>query len=218
MKKIIFTILFVCLIFTAGVLFAGFMELPERWWIAEYSTSTIEIDHLTEIFSEPIVTISDKTYVPLRELCEKIGYGVEWNGEEDKITLTKDRSSESVLPFRNDMTKSENGELSSGRKYFYTADPDFSVENQIADWALTSRGRPYGAIPTAKLAADIGQAIFGTNETFPNVDDAVILVNFDKKKDAWFVTELYRGTSSGGSETVIIRRSDGRILGRYAMR
>lgn len=39
------------------------------------------------IFENPIVTINDRTYVPLREIGEVLGMDVEWDGENRKIII-----------------------------------------------------------------------------------------------------------------------------------
>ena len=40
-------------------------------------------------FESPVVTIDNQTYIPLREVAEKMDISVDWNGEDHRIVLTK---------------------------------------------------------------------------------------------------------------------------------
>lgn len=52
----------------------------------------IIINDNQETFDLPVVTINDVTYLPLRELCEKLNMKVEWYSEEKEINISKQQS------------------------------------------------------------------------------------------------------------------------------
>ena len=43
-------------------------------------------------FDLPVVIIDNHTYIPLRELSENFGMGVEWDGENNKIYITQSQA------------------------------------------------------------------------------------------------------------------------------
>ncbi|WP_442602214.1 stalk domain-containing protein [Paenibacillus sp. KN14-4R] len=66
------------------------------------------------------VTYDDKTYLPLRELANKMGFEVEWNGEKQSINLTKKQADLSLATsgIMTSLTKQEAGYIAeiSGQK------------------------------------------------------------------------------------------------------
>jgi hypothetical protein len=45
-----------------------------------------------QTFENPIVTINDRTYIPLREIGEVLGMNVEWDGENQKIIINNSQT------------------------------------------------------------------------------------------------------------------------------
>lgn len=58
-------------------------------YIAERFFAKIYMNGEEISFHQPIVTIDDRTYVPLRELSEHMDLDVEWNGNDNTINLTQ---------------------------------------------------------------------------------------------------------------------------------
>lgn len=57
-------------------------------YMAESFQARIYVDGEEMSFRQPVVSINDRTYVPLRELSENMDLDVEWNGEDSTISLT----------------------------------------------------------------------------------------------------------------------------------
>ena len=208
-KKIIFLII-LCLTFATGVFAAGL----QREYIAKETAYNIEINGVQQSFTLPIVSIVESTYVALRQLCEKLGYRIEWNGEDGRINLFSENKTQ--LPYFEDMSKSQEGVLSNGKNYNYIASEAFSYQKQAKQWGLIEAKGNYGEVPTAKMAAEIGQTILGYNSDASS--DITIQVFFDKENDVWFVTGLNKGTSHAGLRVVVIGRTDGKIITKYELR
>ena len=207
MKKIILYILIFFLFFTTGV----FASNLYREYIAKETDYMIEINGEQQIFELPIVTIEDRTYVALRLLGEKLGYHVDWIEKERKIKL----SNNTTFPIYEDLTVSQEGVLSDGTKYNFIANENFSYQEQVNQWGLTSCEGSYGEIPTAKQAAEIGKILLGYSD---NESSLIIQVYFDNQKDVWFVYGLDSGITHSGLRTVVLQRSDGKVLDKYELR
>ncbi len=209
MKKGILCAVIGCCLFTSGV----FASSIYKKFIAEEVDYVIEIDGRQENFMLPIVTIDDNTYIALRQLCGKIGYEVNWIGEERRIELSS--SEKILLPFYDEMNKSKEDILSDGTKYNYIAIDDFSYIDQTNQWGAVSAKSRYGEVPTAKIAAEIGRIVLGYDK---NNSDVTLQVYFDIKKDAWFVYGLVNDTTHSGLKAIAIQRKDGKIIEKYELR
>ena len=55
--------------------------------VATTVSYNIEINNELIYLKSPLVTIDNKTYVPLREFAEYIGFNVVWKGTEKKINM-----------------------------------------------------------------------------------------------------------------------------------
>lgn len=96
MKKIITVviILFVCM--ASCVTFA----LSDREIIAQLERFNIYINGTKKEFTNPIVSIDDKTYVSIREMAEMLGMEVIWNENEQSVMLKSvDGNEVSLFPF-----------------------------------------------------------------------------------------------------------------------
>ena len=69
---------------------------------AEGVSYKITVDGAEKKFSNPIVAINDRTYLPIRELAEMLGYDIEWKEEEQLIQIISDKqeNGEDWLVFR----------------------------------------------------------------------------------------------------------------------
>lgn len=90
MKKSIFVV-FIFMFLTTCV---SAQEQKNEQIFAEKVNYTIKVDGLVKSFLNPIVTIDDRTYIPLRELSELLGYDVEWNEETQTIEIETDTQKE----------------------------------------------------------------------------------------------------------------------------
>ena len=82
MKKILYALI-VFMVFASG---AAAADLYNKY-TADEVKYTINVDGEKQDFKLPVVSINDSTYISLREWSEKVGYTVDWNGEEKKIDL-----------------------------------------------------------------------------------------------------------------------------------
>lgn len=208
MKKI-FCVFLSFFIFSTGVLASTivhkFTTTQEKY--------IIDIDGSLMSTKLPIMSFENNTYIPLREFGESLGYSVKWIPNEQKILLTgKDKK---TLPFYQSMDQSSEGELSNGTKYYYNASEDsqlYSIESWCKQTGATEVISEYGEVPSAKMAAELGQVILGCNT------NNVIQVQYEKSIDAWVVIALTNTTSHAGARTAVIRRSNGGILKKYEVR
>jgi len=64
------------------------------------------VNSVEKEFENPIVTINDRTYVPLREVGEVLGMNVEWDGENQKIIIGNSQNTPqewvALYPFEQD--------------------------------------------------------------------------------------------------------------------
>lgn len=206
MKKIILFILYALVVSTVSV----FASDIYRNYTAKEVQYVVDINGQRQNFELPIVSIEDSTYIAVRQLCEKMGYNVEWIEDEKKIKIF---SVDESLSFDKDIYNSQEGTLSDGTKFNYIAQDDFSYHNQINQWGMISAKGDYGEVPTAKLAAEIGKDILGYNNL-----ETIIQVYYDSGEDVWFIYGLNNNTMHSGLRSVAIRRSDGKIIDKYELR
>ena len=63
-------------------------DLLTTEYAAKVANVSIIVENKQMITSNPVVTINNRTYIPLREVCNFIGYNVNWDGESGVISLT----------------------------------------------------------------------------------------------------------------------------------
>lgn len=83
MKKvaIIYSII-ILLIFGTIVAYAGTNNLNLEQADFQFTLNGTDVQ-----FELPVVTINDRTYLPLRELCGKLGITINWIGDDNKIEM-----------------------------------------------------------------------------------------------------------------------------------
>ena len=85
----------------------------------------IEVDGQETEFEMPVVVIEGRTYLPLREMAETLGIGIEWLEEEQKIVITtegedKGAPTTNLNPMKLQLYESYTvDDTSSVRKYFH---------------------------------------------------------------------------------------------------
>lgn len=98
MKKSIISIVLVVAVLTTCVVFADDI----MHFDAYRSDVKIFCNNRYLSFSLPVVTINGSTYVPLREAAENGNMDVEWNGEEQKITITNNAQTDRAEEIQTD--------------------------------------------------------------------------------------------------------------------
>ena len=86
MKKIIVLISILAIIPVAYL----FVQSAEQYNV-EVVQYTISVDGAEQKLTDLIVTINDRTYLPLRELAEVLGYDIEWREDEQLIQIKSDK-------------------------------------------------------------------------------------------------------------------------------
>jgi hypothetical protein len=127
MKKCI--IIALSLIVSSVILATIVIAISVRQFTANEVDFKVVINGEEHKFNQPIVTIEDRTYLPIREFCNAAGYSINWD-EEGRVVSMSDKKE---VVFNDDVCISREGALESGRKYiFYGTDKqDFSIKNYI---------------------------------------------------------------------------------------
>lgn len=74
------------LVSVAGVI--GFVFGAQgRIFTAQEAGFVIEIDGETQEFEQPALVVDQRTYLPVRELCEKVGAEVAWDNDAKKVRI-----------------------------------------------------------------------------------------------------------------------------------
>lgn len=122
MKKTVFIIILICLLFSSGVVASNVV----REYLAKETDFMIEIDGKIQDFELPVVLINDHTYIALRQLCERIGYKVDWIEEERKIQLSNGEESE-----KGDIISQKETALKIGRALLEERFPDTFLNAEL---------------------------------------------------------------------------------------
>lgn len=80
MKKIILTTLF--------IIVAMFVSIS----VSANGNIDVYVNGYYLESSAPVLTVADRTMVPMRDICEALGYSVEWNGDDQSILVSGGRS------------------------------------------------------------------------------------------------------------------------------
>ena len=91
MKKII--IVCICIILVAVSVVAVFAA-QMLTFNAQKVDFKIEVNGNEKEFEMPVVAIEGRTYLPLREMAETLGIGIEWIGDEQKIVISTGSNNE----------------------------------------------------------------------------------------------------------------------------
>lgn len=82
-RRLICSIIILCLLLTTSV-FANIIQYIQ----AEVVDYAIYVDNEEKKFEDPVVTINDRTYIPLRKIAETLGCDVNWDENNQKIEIT----------------------------------------------------------------------------------------------------------------------------------
>ncbi len=79
---------FIIMVLVLAVLSTGIgVGAVEKHHTAQKVEHTVCIDDTVVKLSAPVMSIDNRTYVPLREWCEKINCEVVWNEQEEKVEI-----------------------------------------------------------------------------------------------------------------------------------
>jgi len=75
-----------------------------RQFVAQKVSFKVVVNGEEKTFNDPIVTIDNKTYVPLREVSNNLGLDVKWDANNQKIELNSKQTTsyDGLLPFAKD--------------------------------------------------------------------------------------------------------------------
>lgn len=121
MKKILL-ILISCLLVSSSVIASNTI----KEYSAKENNCIIEINGEIQDFELPVVLINGYTYIPVRQLCDKLGYKVDWieNGNKIKLSALKtERDGECI------MTKET--ALKIGRTLLEAQFPDVFLDTEV---------------------------------------------------------------------------------------
>ena len=204
MKKIIIALV-ICMSFAFGVV----ADDVYREFTAKEVDYTIQKDNVVQNYTLPIVSIDDRTYVPIRELCENMNYTVDWNEEQKLIALSEKIED---LPEIDNINSEKNGVLMGGTQYTYVPDEKFSYVEQSEFKSLYHLEK--GIISSPQIAAEYANLILKAG------DDEIVFVSYDREEDVWVVSARLKESKPfhSGRPEIIIRRSDGKVLGIFYSR
>ena len=189
------TLFLVILIFL--IILCSFTQANEKIF-ATLTQYKIYLDNVNLVFKSPIITVEDKTYVPLRELAERLGIEVEWSSDEEKISLNKKMSEDnygmiSIMVFSSNSNSisykidlSADGQLTTtiGIAYSKPGSDDKNLSWEVANF-------------TPKVVKYKNLSDFDNKE----LTNLMSKITIDEKPngafafDAWYVTINYQGES-----------------------
>mgnify|MGYP005806392571 CR=1 FL=1 len=157
-------------------------------------------------FTQPVVTIADSTYLPVREFCNIIGYDINWNEKERTVSMSKKNVT------LDDANLSREGILSNGRKYiFYGVDSqNFSISDYIENKELFPSVIYDDKIQeqTIEAIAEEVQILFGLNGSPAEIAD--ILIYYDAETEELLFMKDYHGVPQpGGTNVIVVNCCDG---------
>ena len=206
------------LVSVAGVI--GFVfGAQDRLFTAQEAGFAIEIDGEKQEFEQPALLVDQRTYVPARELCERIGVEVSWDNDAKKVKIV------TTARWKNGDPWAAEGILDSGRKYMFDGrDSGFSFEEvkkkSSTMYPMEGVNRNYeGGVPTVRMAAEITEKELSKTSLLKDIkaEDAYIHVYFDKALDCWYAYRVYIGPGYyiGGMDWIEINRTTGQVLGYF---
>jgi hypothetical protein len=173
MKKVIFLLISVVLLVSFG--FAGYAFAIQSIQ-AETVQYPIKINGVEIDTAIPMVNIEGRVYMQLRELCNVLGIGIDWNEKESAVEMMTD--------------KVEIG--------YYGIDG--WTKTDLADLSITK-----------ETAVVIAEDVFLQQMGKDFVNKTIVGVRETDDKECYSVFR-YEEDVDGGDYSIIIRKSDGKIL------
>ena len=192
MKKNIIVITWIILSISSGLLVNAVVELE-----AKKVNYSIVLNGKQQAFQNDIVTINDSTYVPLRELSDKLGLTVDWigqkqlsfdNGVNETVFLYDEEFKEKMTDEFYPIIDLDKSLVSTVRniRYYTSYDPDFHYPSTVVTMNLEV-DKKYGRIVKGE-ELKIGESIYSEDFLLRKVPE---ISNFDLNQ-----VELYRRLGS----------------------
>lgn len=164
---------------------------------------------------QDIINIDGSTYVPLRELFEKIGYTVDWNGTEDAININKFYDKKLSV----NLDTVNTGIIESNQRYEFAPKSTYNISLDYLDTDIIySETRNRDLIPDARTAVEIARNYFYAMYTGDRADSSISYgVTYDTDHNAWYVFQKFEHTMNTSPKGILIRSCDGCILGIHNM-
>lgn len=178
----------------------------------------ITINDIPKELPSPIVTINNKSYLPIRQLGELLNLNINWDAPRKMIEIST--NSPLIVNSINEELinnkESTSGKLISSREYEYISPyvEDFSFEKLVQESYLYIDDKTYekyGPVLSPNIAAELGESLFGL-EKVP-ISEARIIVLYDIESESWIVFDDYYGViNPGGINAFMIKSVDGEII------
>jgi len=200
MKKYI--IMASSLVVSVAILATTVLALSTRQFTATEVDFKIVMNGEERTFHQPIVAIEGRTYLPIREFCDAVGYSISWD-EEGRVVSMSDKKG---LIFNDDLFTSREGVLENGRKYvFYGTDKhDFSLENYIKEWKLSAYTVFDVKIQEETLEKTINKVQGLSGWGLQNTENAGIAVYYDSEAEVLLFEKINYGRPQIGGISVIV--------------
>lgn len=158
-------------------------------------------------FEQPIVTIEDRTYLPIREFCDAIGYDINWDSEKEEVLMSNKKNI-----FSDSIKVSREGILENGRKYIFHGidEQNFNIKDYIEQMELFTSMVYDERIQDGEIETIIQkiQVLFGLN----NIPAEMAGINgyYDTESDAMlFMKDYYGVPQPGGLNVIVVNCKDG---------
>lgn len=181
-----------------------------KQFIADKVDFKIFMDGEEIFFNNSVVTINDTTYLSLRDLCEYMGYNVDWDTENKSILLTNQNN----INFEDDVFESREGILANNRKYtFHGQDQgDFSINDYISKMKM-SHSYTYNFSIKRKTIEEYAERIQNLMLRDIPCDIAGINIYYDSKSESLlFERKFYQAVTIGGVSVFVVNCNNGEII------
>lgn len=158
------------------------IDLLSKEYTATSAEFPVFIDNEETVISNPIVTINDKVYVPLKELETKLSVDVGWN-KDGYVEITTGK------------TKIERSSVEMG---YY--DLDEWITTDTIDISIT-----------AETALTIADNVFYKMRGKDYINDTTSTI-CETDDNKYYIVCRCKENAIGGKHSVIIRKSDGKII------
>jgi|GEM_PF-4203941 len=163
------------IVFSIAILLFSVTTLAQSEFNVQLSPNKIFVNDEEKVFEAPIVSIGDKTYVPLREFSEKLGMFVEWDSEEKSIQI-------------NGNSASNDGNIISIFVYPPWVSSKFAYQIDFTT---------YGQIATS-IGSIKGEFVNDTKVFIPKVTRYTDLADVDREKLSNLISKLSDTEKTGG--------------------
>ena len=174
----------------------------------------IVIDGEELTFDQPVVTIDNSTYLPIRELFEKLGYDVYWDDESKMVVISEKQQ----FIFNDDTYTSREGTFKSGHKYIFrgTDELNYSIDEDYREdlekgYFVKEKifGVEFQGEETIETIAERIPSLLN-----PRIDanDAALVIAYDAEIKTLIFGFSYYTQHAGVGSDIIVNCEDGTIF------